>query len=360
MCCDSACDGTCEACTDAFTGQGDGSCAPITNGTDPDGECADQGASTCGTDGLCDGAGACRSYGSGVVCQGSSCSGSTQTNPRTCDGSGTCQSGGTTACAPYLCAGLQCGTSCSSNNQCVSTAFCNGTSCVDEMGNGASCSASSECASGFCVDGVCCNNACTGNCRACSSAKKGGGSNGTCGDVAAGTDPDNDCNDQGASSCGNDGDCDGNGACRKYPMGTVCGAQTCSGSTQTNEDTCDGSGTCTNGGTTQCAPYACSGNSCRMQCSQPGHCTSGNVCIGTVCTPGNQPDGTPCFDGAQCQSGFCVDGVCCESVCTQLCYSCDESSFSPGLCRPIECGLPGQECPVGKVCSSGVCADQCE
>lgn len=39
FCCDAACDGVCEACRDDYTGAGDGNCAPIPNGQDPDEEC---------------------------------------------------------------------------------------------------------------------------------------------------------------------------------------------------------------------------------------------------------------------------------------------------------------------------------
>src|SRR5207244_1496948 len=62
------------------------------------------------------------------------------------------------------------------------------------------CGGVQECVSGFCVDLVCCDAACSGICAACTSAKKGGGSDGTCGNVAAGTDPDDDCVDEGLLS----------------------------------------------------------------------------------------------------------------------------------------------------------------
>jgi hypothetical protein len=60
--------------------------------------------------------------------------------------------------------------------------------------NGFSCTSSAQCLSNYCVDGFCCGNICMGACQACSTAKKGGGSNGVCGSIAVNTDPDNECN----------------------------------------------------------------------------------------------------------------------------------------------------------------------
>lgn len=39
-----------------------------------------------------------------------------------------------------------------------------------------------------------CDAACTGACVACTAAKKGSGADGACGAIAAGTDPDTECN----------------------------------------------------------------------------------------------------------------------------------------------------------------------
>ncbi len=54
------------------------------------------------------------------------------------------------------------------------------------------------------MDGVCCNLPCTSDCRACLSVETGM-ANGTCGNVAAGSDPAADCTGQGT--------CDGHGVC---------------------------------------------------------------------------------------------------------------------------------------------------
>jgi WD40 repeat protein len=72
-CCDSPCDGVCMACTEARTGLPDGRCGPVIAGTDPDGECWDGHPASCRTTGVCNGAGACRNYPDGTVCESRAC-----------------------------------------------------------------------------------------------------------------------------------------------------------------------------------------------------------------------------------------------------------------------------------------------
>jgi hypothetical protein len=361
VCCDTACSGTCQSCVAAFTGGADGTCAPVADGTDPDGECADQGSAACGTDGLCDGKGACRKYSSGTVCSLGGCSGSTKTNASTCNAQGQCQSNGTTNCAPYLCQGNVCGTSCTGDTQCTAGNVCDTTtgSCGAKKDNGTACTSGSQCASGFCVDGVCCESACTGSCKACSTSKKGTGADGVCGNVANGLDPDADCGDQGQNSCGTNGSCDGNGGCALYPTGTQCAAQSCSGSTQTNAKTCNGAGTCS-GTTTNCSPYQCSGNACGASCTSSSQCVSGYSCVNNNCgtLKGN---GSTCSSGAECSSGNCADGYCCNVACSGTCEACSaaKSGGTNGTCKAIPDGNdPDNECATqaASTCgTSGAC-----
>jgi hypothetical protein len=88
-----------------------------------------------------------------------------------------------------------------------------------KLGIGEACGCHDECGSGTCVDGVCCNNACTGTCQACNVP----GLMGTCSPVPDGLAPvlPNQCASQPAATCGPDGLCDGRGACRNHPDGTV-------------------------------------------------------------------------------------------------------------------------------------------
>lgn len=287
-CCESACTGSCMACNGALTIAQSGTCAAVTAGTDPDNNCADQGASSCGTDGKCDGSGKCRKYGPTAVCAAATCSGSTQTNAKTCDGNGVCSSNGTTNCSPYVCSGSQCGASCSGSTGCVSGSFCTSGTCQGQKSNGATCGSAQECTSGFCVDGVCCNSTCTGNCQACSAAAKGTGANGTCANVAAGKDPHNNCTQQAASTCGTDGTCNGSGGCRLWPSGTVCSSASCALDPannftylQTNADTCDGAGTCVDKGTVGCGLLTCDGDVCRTSCTSTTQCVLGDCVSGT-------------------------------------------------------------------------------
>lgn len=83
--------------------------------------------------------------------------------------------------------------------------YCQSGACVTALANGATCTIGSQCASGFCVDSVCCNSICNSTCVACTAAKKGSGANGTCGNIVAGTDPDNECN--GILNCNGNGVC---------------------------------------------------------------------------------------------------------------------------------------------------------
>ena len=102
---------------------------------------------------------------------------------------------------------------------CLLLALITACSAADDEGDVASTTAGQTaqqcaCQSGqFCVDGVCCDTPCSGDCVACTAALKGSGVDGVCGPIAAGTDPESECNAQGVASCGNDGNCNGSGAC---------------------------------------------------------------------------------------------------------------------------------------------------
>src|SRR4029079_10102887 len=92
------CTGTCRSC--AVAGNL-GTCTNVPTGTDPLGQCTDQGMNTCGNDGMCDGAGRCRKNAAGAQCAATTCTGSTLTSSRSCNGTGTCQAATTSMCEPY-------------------------------------------------------------------------------------------------------------------------------------------------------------------------------------------------------------------------------------------------------------------
>jgi len=339
FCCDAPCNGTCQACSNAKTGAANGTCKAITIGTDPDGDCPDDGSPSCKRNGVCDGVGACQKYINGTACGSTTCSMGMQTG-FSCDGAGNCKAGTSASCDPYVCSGASCGASCVSDADCVANAYCDGTShCAPDQGNGKSCSKGSQCANGNCVDGVCCDQACSGPCQACSAAKKGSGNNGVCGSIKAGDDPDNDCSADAPSTCQNDGVCDGKGACRKYEAATACGANQCSGSQLTGRQ-CDGAGHCVNGATSSCAPYLCLSSSCATSCGDDNGCVGGSYCAGSNCT-GKVDNGETCSSNHECSSGFCVESVCCDTACNGVCQACtaaNKLSGSDGTCDLAKLG----------------------
>ncbi|MCC6213826.1 MAG: hypothetical protein IT376_03085 [Polyangiaceae bacterium] len=347
VCCDEACTGGCRACTAAKKGGGaDGACGDVQAGTDPDSDCPNDGAATCDRSGVCDGAGACQLYAAATSCQPNSCSGTTLTS-YACDGLGTCQSS-TVSCSPYNCLNTSaCRTSCTLTSHCVASSYCDTTDsqCKADQANGAACTAGDQCVSGHCADGYCCDQLCDEGCKACSSAKKGAGANGVCGNIVAGSDPDGDCPDDGAAGCDRNGACNGAGACQLYAAGTACGASTCSGGTQTGYG-CDGFGTCSPSNTTQCHPYVCAGTTCGASCASNNDCVSSYHCAGTTCTP-DKSIGQTCGGAAECTSGNCVDGRCCDGPCTGTCQACSNAKTGQpnGQCASVTADTdPDSEC----------------
>jgi hypothetical protein len=328
VCCTSICSGACRSCAvgghegtctshDAQTDpdnecgscrvcNGSGACTSATAGTDPKDNCTQQATSSCGNDGACDGAGGCRKWGVTVLCAAQTCAGSTRYPADYCDGSGTCADSGGVSCAPYTCNGTDCRQSCTLHTECSAGNYCGaGGACVPKQDLGAGCTDAVQCLLGKCVDGVCCNGDCTGTCEACNLATTLGtcspiGNNtdptGECGtchvcngargckEAADGTDPKSECTQTAQSSCGPDGQC-GGGACRNWPLGTPCSAQSCAAGVQYNADACNGNGTCVDGGTTSCGAYLCNdtGTACRTSCTLDTQCQTGFQCRNSQC-----------------------------------------------------------------------------
>jgi hypothetical protein len=182
-------------------------------------------------------------------------------------------------------------------------------------------------------------------------------------------DPRNACQDQGKASCGTDGTCSGNGACRRYAPGTVCGQGNCNpvNNLRTLPATCDGNGQCAPGLTTSCGAYRCNGTSCftacgadtdcvapntcsagvcsqkgsGATCSKPSDCAPPLSCIGSTCQP--KPLSYPCTSNGECMSGFCTDGVCCQREDCGPCSRCNVSDFV-GFCHAVPAGAAHQSC----------------
>ena len=343
-CCSAACKGICQSCGLAGTA---GTCSTIPAGQDPLGQCADSGATTCGLDGTCDGAGACRKYLAGTTCTAPTCAAASERATAKCDGAGVCVAGAVRACTPFICGPNACATTCAVATDCAQDYTCIGGTCTKKSG-GAVCTTAAECATGNCEQGVCCDKACPGPCTACNLA----GTAGVCSNVPAGQDPLNQCTDQGAPSCGNDGACNGAGACRNYASGTSCAAGSCTGSTLTLASLCDGAGKCVAGTTQMCDPFLCgTGGTCKSTCAANTDCTTGNLCLMTSC--GKKPAGGTCTATTDCMSGFCQQGICCMTACTGTCQSCAVPG-KEGTCSPVPQGQdPLNQCTDQLAASCG-------
>jgi hypothetical protein len=125
VCCNSACNGSCEYCN----GGTPGTCGYI-SGTPKVGHPACAGTGLC--QGTCNATKAtCTFPGAETTCRQPSCGGTppTATNQAVCDGSGNCPNLSTTPCSPFTCGATSCLTSCTSSSQCASGAACIGGTC---------------------------------------------------------------------------------------------------------------------------------------------------------------------------------------------------------------------------------------
>ncbi len=320
VCCDTPCDGECDACTS------------IAKGSGPDGTC---GAAKVGL--LCGPA--------------PTCANGEQTTQGACDGGGTCLGAGVKPCSPYVCdAGGTCKSACAGDGDCAAPATCAAGACT--LPGGEPCAVAADCVSGSCADGFCCDTACDTGCQACSAAKKGSGADGTCGDVLTGTDPDSEC--AGLLNCGA-GKCQiGNGqAC---VQGADCASGNCA------------DGVCCNGpctGTCLACTAAKKGGGFDGTCGNiPINSDPDSECTGSASCNGSGAcslavNGNPCALGAECASGNCVDSVCCNTACTSACQACTavkKGAGLNGLCGTIASGTdPDDECPGANVCAAGGC-----
>ena len=165
FCCDVECGSPCFACN--LVGL-EGLCTRLAPGTED----------TCGTNNACNGSGAC-DHSTGQPCG----------------------AGGDNECASALCLTGTC-VACGAGAPCGGTKVCADGYCVPGSLNlGQACFEDEQCASTFCRDGVCCNDTCQGDCMACRAAYTFVAT-GTCAPIAAGADPQDECQGTGpAASC---------------------------------------------------------------------------------------------------------------------------------------------------------------
>ncbi len=276
-CCDALCDGPCVACSVAKKGFGmDGTCEAVKIDTDPDEDCPTTPVSSCGTTGVCNGAGACQLFAAGSECAPATCSPGQATPASMCDGNGTCVAAMPVPCAPYACSMNQCLTSCTTNADCT--------------------------ASNTCVHGICDNDGdgiplpqdnCPNNPNPNQTNTDGDGQGDLC-DI----DDDNDTIPDTADNCplfANQNQEDQN----HDGIGDAC---VCSNPTKPDGATCDDNNSCTV--VDKCQNGVCVGTG--SPCPEPAPCQK-YICnpVADTCTSVALPDQTPC-NGGTCVAGGCV------------------------------------------------------
>lgn len=210
---------------------------------------------------------------------------------------------------------------------------------VSSFALGSACASDGDCESGFCTDQVCCAARCDGICQSCALP----GNLGICRSAEVGTDPRSDCPDELSGSCARDGTCDGAGACRRYPVGTICKPASCVASTLTAAWRCGADGCMAVPGQS-CDPFLCGlTGTCLTQCTADQDCVAPNTCNNGSC--GQKPLGAKCATNDECNSAHCAQGICCGGTCTATCSSCALPG-SEGQCTRVPAGQdPLEQCP---------------
>ncbi len=138
---------------------------------------------------------------------------------------------------------------------------------------------------------------------------------------------------------------------------TTCGPPAgCGDGVVTPASHCNGAGSCTIQNAMNCNGFACTGTTCRTQCTGDGDCDSTHYCEGSKCQP-KVGAGRACDTANQCTTGFCADHRCCGSACTAGCDTCDNDQ---GECKHQAAGSDTKNVCGFAVCDgSGNCSSGC-
>jgi MYXO-CTERM domain-containing protein len=354
VCCETACNLTCQRCDDNTSGNIPGVCSSVKGAQDADTCTGNNICSATGTCGLKDGQSSCTT---GTQCASGNCVDGTCCVD-TCLGECLSCANAAGTCTTFVAADVQ---------DTNSTTKCNGANACDGAGNclfgpGVGCGVATQCASGFCVDNFCSANSCTTPCKSNNNA-------GTCAVNVPLNQPDSNS----VPPCTGTTVCNGNGACLSAQ------GQTCTLGTQCASGNCADGHCCNTACNGVCQTCANSAGTCMSipdgQTDNSPACNGANVCAGGVCL---LAQGQTCTGGGQCASGFCADGHCCDGACGGTCQTCNNAA---GTCLNIASGLTdnapacsgasacdgnggcksltGQTCAQtnGSTCLSGNCAD---
>ncbi len=255
-------------------------------GCDTDGECKSLHCSSDGVccDRACDGTcercstGVCRPRAAGSECGEPRCEQGLLT-ARRCTADGDCTAR-ETSCGGYTCAadgGAACRTACDPAGGCLVGFECIDLQCNATLPDGDACGDNDlACASKQCVDGVCCAEASCADCFRCDRP----GAAGSCQPRAAGTAPAGECPGD-SPACGA-GSCDGAKGCAYAAAGTAgCGQPSCSGATGPQElltHRCDGVGNCAAQSPISCGFARCVAGACLDGCADGQACIVDSLC----------------------------------------------------------------------------------
>jgi hypothetical protein len=159
LCCNVACEGDCRSCSNADTGQANGTCADATVGEDPRDQCSDGDCTT----GVCAAGGTCGVEAAGFDCgAGPMCMGDALKPQDECNASGTCVAGSPGPCMNnYSCDMTSCFTTCAAQNECAMGSYCILGTAMGTMNTCAVKKATGACNENFeCLDDTCTANLC--------------------------------------------------------------------------------------------------------------------------------------------------------------------------------------------------------